>query len=283
MPDLLKARSTSLKRIFGFAFHLFDLIAYEVLYRFSPARKHWFFNGGYLPLDSDFIALREFEAEPHCAMMYHLVGRTLIKDLTPEPSRILDAGCGQGGGLIYLSHLFPAASFTGTERSLAAVALARRRVAPQLAADIRRGSSSGLAFADESFDLVISVGAPTYFGLTLFICEAARVVRNGGLISFSGGYRQGDHATIEREIRQAAQDAGLEFVSYHDITPHTFASLKADLPRREAELAKVPWPFSLYAVKWADMPGSVEYTEYETGLRADFAAVLRKPSGKRLA
>ncbi len=284
MPDLLRARSTFVKRIFfGFAFHLFDLIAYEVLYRYSPARKHWFFNGGYLPLDKDFIAVPQFEAEPHCAMMYHLVGRTQIRDLPHRASCILDAGCGQGGGLIYLSRLFPGASLTGTERSPAAVALARRRTTALLAADIRRGTSSGLAFDDESFDLLISVGAPTYFGLTLFVAEAARVVKSAGLISFSGGYRQGDHAQIEGEIRAAAQKAGLEFVSYRDITAHTFASLKADLPRREAELAKVPWPFSLYAVKWADMPGSAEYEEYETGLRADFAAVLRKPTDRHLS
>ncbi len=45
------------------------------------------------------------------------------------------------------------------------------------------------AFADASFDLVISVGAPTYFGLTLFVTEAARVVTPGGIISLSGGYR----------------------------------------------------------------------------------------------
>ena len=277
MPDLLRARQSFVKRMFGFGFHLFDLVAYEVLYRLSPARKHWFFNGGYLPLDPDYVSYPEFAGEDHCAMMYHQAGHTQIKDLDPQPKDILDVGCGQGGGIVYLSRLFPGASMTGTERSRSAVALARRRTAPFVPANIQKGHSNRLAFADRSFDLLISVGAPTYFGLTLFVSEAARVVKDGGIISLSGGYRQGDHAQIADELRQAAADNGLDFISYRDITPHTFASLKADIPRREKELAKVPWPFSLYAVKWADMPGSTEYNEYEHGLRADFAAVMRKP------
>lgn len=278
MPDLLRAHSSFPKRLFGFAFHLFDLVAYEVLYRLSPARKFWFFNGGYLPLDPDYTSMPEFEGEDHSAMMYHQAGHTQIAALDPAPKKILDVGCGQGGGMVYLSRLFPKASLTGTERSLSAVALAKRRTAPLIEADIRQGKSNGLAFPDDSFDLLISVGAPTYFGLTLFVNEAARVVEPGGIISLSGGYRQGDHAKIEAELREAAAANGLEFISYRDITPHTFASLKADIPRREKALAKVPWPFSLYAVKWADMPGSTEYEEYETGLRADFAAVMRKPA-----
>jgi|GEM_PF-1602413 len=277
MPDLLRAQSTLFKRVFGFGFHLFDLIAYEVLYRLSPARKHWFFNGGYLPHDPDFVDHPEFAGEAHCAMMYHQAGHTQIKGLCLNPKDILDIGCGQGGGLVYLSRLFPNATLTGTERSLSAVALARKRTAPLIKADIQRGKTTRLAFEANSFGLLISVGAPTYFGLTTFVEETAKVLRPGGVVSLSGGYRQGSHAKIEAELRLAAQNFGLEFVSYKDITPNTFASLKADLPRREIELSKVPWPFSLYAVKWADMPGSREYEEYETGLRADFAAVLKKP------
>lgn len=280
MPDLLRARTSIPRRVFALAFRLFDLVAYEVLYRLSPARKHWFFNGGYLPLDPDYIAQPEFRGEDHCAMMYHQAGHTQISALSPAPRDILDVGCGQGGGIVYLSRLFPGARLTGTERSRAAVALARRRTAPFVAADIRRGQSGGIDLPDRSFDLVISVGAPTYFGLTRFVTEAGRVLRPGGIISLSGGYRQGDHAAIEAELRAAASKAGLDFVSYRDITRHTFASLKADIPRRAAELAKVPWPFSLYAVRWADMPGSPEYMEYDTGLRADFAAVLRKPQSR---
>ncbi|MAM62866.1 class I SAM-dependent methyltransferase [Maritimibacter sp. UBA3975] len=278
MPDLLRAHDSFGKRVFGFAFHMFDLAAYEVLYRLSPARRMWFFNGGYLPVDPDFTSYPEFAGEDHSAMMYHQAGHTMVKDYDPAPKSILDVGCGQGGGMVYLSRLYPEAKLTGTERSAAAVRLAKRRTRPHIDATIERGISGGLAYGDASFDMIVSVGAPTYFGLTLFIEETGRVVKPGGIISFSGGYRQGDHDHVEGEIREAAAREGLEMLSYRDITPHTFASLKADIPRRKAALKRVPWPFSLYAHRWADMPGSPEYDEYEKGLRTDFAAVLRKPA-----
>lgn len=278
MPDLLRAHDSFAKRAFGFAFHLFDLAAYEVLYRLSPARKMWFFNGGYLPIDDDFVSLPEFAGEDHSAMMYHQAAHTMVKDYAPNPATILDAGCGQGGGMVYMQRLYPKAKLTGTERAMGAVRLAKRRTRGLIDATITQGVSGGLGFPDNSFDMVVSVGAPTYFGLTLFVEEAGRVVNPGGLISISGGYRQGDHAAVEAELREAAEREGLEFLAYKDITPHTFASLKADIPRREKVIAKVPWPFSAYAYRWADMPGSPEYEEYEQGKRADFAAVIRKPA-----
>ena len=279
MPDLLKAKPTPWRNALSLGFHLFDLAAYAFLYRLSPARRLRFFNGGYLPLAPDLLNTPETKTEAANAMMYHLVARTLVGNLVPAPETILDVGCGQGGGILYLGSLFPKARITGTDRNRAAVALANKAFQAQDRLSAVKATGTRLNFADESVDFVLSVGAPTYFGLAQYVREAARVVKDGGTVSFSAGYRQGDHRQIEDEIRKAAADSGLEFVCYKDITPNTFASLKADIPRRVALLRRVPWPFRLYGEKWADLPGSAEYEEYETGKRADFAAVLRKASG----
>jgi len=276
MPDLIRVRKNPARRIGAWAFHLFDLAAYEFLYRLSPARKLKFFNGGYLPLAADMADMSGFPGEEPSVMMYHLVARTLPGDLNPPPAKILDVGCGQGGGLSYLSLLFPEAALTGTERNGTAARLARRLYAQNPKLRFVKATGDRIAFPDRSFDMVISVGAPTYFGLPRFVEQAGRVLAPGGVLSFSGGYRQGSHAEIERELRQSARDQGLEFLAYRDITPNTFQSLKADIPRRLALLKKVPWPFRLYGNKWADLPGSAEYEEYETGKRADFAALMRK-------
>lgn len=255
--------------------HLFDLAAYEFLYRLSPARSNKFFNGGFLPLAPDFRALPEFEDEQHCAMMYHFVAQTHVEDLNLQPQNVLDVGCGQGGGMYYMTALFPDANFTGTDRNATVVRLARRNLAERQNVKLARGSGTELNFPAKSFDLVLSVGAPTYFPLTKYISEAARILAPGGTISFSAGYRQHEHHLIEAEVKQSALENNLEFVRYTDITPNTFASLKADIPRRVELVNRVPWPFRLYGHKWADLPGSVEYQEYEEGSRADFAVVLQ--------
>lgn len=276
MPDLVRIRQSDAPAPVRLALHLFDLAAYEVLYRFSPVRRKRFFNGGYLPLDPDLHRLPQLAGEEPAAMMYHLLLQTMVADLSPAPSVILDVGCGQGGGLLYAHALFPQATLLGTDRNGTVTRMARRALAATGRANLVKGGGDRIAFGDDAADFVISVGAPTYFGLARYVAEAARVCRSGGIIAFSGGYRQGDHRETEAELRAAANASGLVFHSYADITPHTFAALQDDIPRRAADLARVPWPFRAYGWKWADMPGSAEYKEYATGLRADFACVLRK-------
>lgn len=277
MPDLVRIRQSKAPYIVRLALLGFDLAAYEILYRFSPVRRKKFFNGGYLPLAPDLARLPQLAGEEASAMMYHILLRDFVQDLSVQPAAILDVGCGQGGGLIYAHHLFPEARLMGTDRNATVTRMASRALASCKDAEFRQGAGDRIIFGDDCADLVISVGAPTYFGLPTFVAEAARCCRKGGVIAFSGGYRQGDHKAVEAEIRQAAAASGLDFRMYRDITPNTFAALKADIPAREAELARVPWPFSWYGRKWADMPGSAEYEEYETGQRTDFAVVLTKP------
>jgi SAM-dependent methyltransferase len=277
MPDLVRIRQSTAPAPVRLALYLFDLAAYEVLYRFSPVRRKRFFNGGYLPLATDLYHLPQLAGEDPAAMMYHLLLRTMVADLSPDPATILDVGCGQGGGLIYAHAVFPNARLLGTDRNGTVTRMARRALAPTECATFAKGGGDSIAFPDHAADFVVSVGAPTYFGLPRYVAEAARVCRPGGTIAFSGGYRQGDHAVIETELRTAARANGLIFHRYANITPNTFAALQADIPHRAAELARVPWPFRAYGWKWADMPGSAEYEEYATGRRADFACVLSKP------
>jgi SAM-dependent methyltransferase len=278
MPDLLKSHTGPWRKLMGLGFHLFDLAAYEFLYRLSPARNLRFFNSGYLPLADDLLIEVAPKNEAPSAMMYHLVARTLIGKCDPEPTIILDVGCGQGGGILYLSRLFPSAQITGTDRNRSVVKLANKAFLNRVQLKAKVAIGTNLGFKDDSMDLVLSVGAPTYFGLKKFVAEAARVVSPGGTVAFSAGYRQGNHRQIETEIRTAAKKYGLDFLCYKNITPNTFASLRADIPRREKLLKRVPWPFRLYGNKWADLPGSAEYDEYETGKRADFAVVLKAPN-----
>jgi SAM-dependent methyltransferase len=277
LPDLVRIRHSAVPAPLRLALHLFDLAAYEVLYRFSPVSRKMFFNGGYLPLAPDMLHLPALKGEEAAAMMYHLLLHRMVADLAPQPQVILDVGCGQGGGLLYAQALYPKARLFGTDRNGTATRKAARAVAGNPGSRLVKGHDDDIRFETACADFVISVGAPTYFGLTRFVCEAARVCRPGGIIAFSGGYRQGDHAVIEAELREAAAANGLDFYCYRNITPHTFAALQNDIPRREAELARVPWPFRIYGRKWADMPGSAEYDEYATGRRADFSCVLRKP------
>lgn len=253
------------------------MAAYEVLYLISPARRELFFNGGYLPLSDDFRGGEEFAEEAHCAMMYHFVARSALDGLRIAPQSVLDVGCGQGGGLRYLAGVYPDATLTGTDRSAGAVLRARRNLADLGRVGVVRTPAAGTGIVGGGHDLIVGVGSPTYVGLARFVAEARHHLAPGGVVSIAGGFRRGDHARIRTEITEEAAAAGLVLHAYHDISAHTFAALKADIPRRERAIARVPWPLRGLARRWSDMPGSREYQEYENGLRADFAAVLHWP------
>ena len=274
MADFADKISSPVRNAGNLAFHLFDVLAYEALYRLSPARNNMFFNAGYLPLADDFLHLPEFAGEEHSAMMYHFISKTLLPDPDFQPARVLDIGCGQGGGVAYLSRLYPNCKITGIDRSASVIKRAIRNNAGNSRVCFQKTTGIHLPFEDGSFDFIVGVESPAYFGLSNYIIETARILSPGGIIAFSGGYRNGDHGKIKAEICETAKSCNLNKTIYQDITPNTFASLKADIPRRAKLLKRVPWPFRLKGNNWAKMPGSIEYEEYETGKRADFAAIL---------
>lgn len=274
MPDFLRWIRNRRNLLSELGFDVFDRIAYEFLYLVSPSRSDLFFNGGYLPFDRDFRTGLVSASEAHCAMMYHFVAKTHVGQSDDPPAHVLDVGCGQGGGMLYLAHLFPKARVVGTDRSLAAVQRARQTLKGCEQTEVIWQSG----FCPGPFDLVVGVGTPTYIGLPQFLEQCARVLSPGGIVSISGGYRKGSHDAVRHRLRHGANLVGLTLESYRDITPNTYAALEADIPRREAALERVPWPFRGFGRRWADLPGSKEYDEYRAGSRVDFAAVLRSGS-----
>ena len=96
-----------------------------------------------------------------------------VRDL---PERILDVGCGEGDGVLFLAREFPAARVRGVDPSEEAVSAAVGRVGldPEGRVAFKRGGPRRLPYPDGFFDLVaLSSGRPRPR-------ELARVLRPGG-------------------------------------------------------------------------------------------------------
>jgi len=107
--------------------------------------------------------------------MRHIAARLLRGLPLPRPAQILDAGCGTGGGLKWLSAFGTTA---GVDMHPLAVQYARR-ISPQLA----RASVERLPFAAETFDLVTSFEVLYHLAVSddeRALGEFARVLRPGG-------------------------------------------------------------------------------------------------------
>ena len=94
----------------------------------------------------------------------------------PAHARILDAGCGSGRNMLELARL---GSVTGVELSETSVALARARAAGEVVA----GSVLEMPFADDSFDLAVSLDVIEHLEDDLgALRELRRTVAPGGAL-----------------------------------------------------------------------------------------------------
>ncbi|MGE2721074.1 phthiotriol/phenolphthiotriol dimycocerosates methyltransferase [Mycolicibacterium celeriflavum] len=94
--------------------------------------------------------------------------------------RVLEVGCGHGGGASYLARTMAPASYVGLDVNAAGVEFCRRRhQVPGL--EFVHGDAEDLPFPAESFDVVINVeSAHCYEHFDRFLAEVARVLRPGG-------------------------------------------------------------------------------------------------------
>ena len=108
--------------------------------------------------------------------------------------RILDAGCGTGGTLTWLSRLAPSAAVVGIDYSPLALAFCRRR-----GGGLAQASVTHLPFADGSFDVVVCADViqhlPRDGSDGVAVREFHRMLRPGGALFLRTNVRPGRYAT----------------------------------------------------------------------------------------
>jgi fatty-acid O-methyltransferase len=173
---------------------------YPYFSRRSGAEDALFFNVGYeedppmaLPLEASDEAYRP------CIQLYH---RTATQaDLSGK--RVLEVGCGHGGGASYLMRTLHPASYTGLDLNPAGIAFCQKR--HNLAGlDFVQGNAENLPFADQSFDAVINIESSVFYPrFSRFLAEVARVLRPGGHFLYADFRLPYKVATWEAELANA--------------------------------------------------------------------------------
>src|ERR1700757_4421321 len=99
--------------------------------------------------------------------------------------RVLEVGCGHGGGASYLMRTAGPASYTGLDLNPAGIAFCRKRHnLPGL--EFVQGDAENLPFPDQSFDAVINIeSSHCYPRFPRFLAEVARVLRPGGHLLYA--------------------------------------------------------------------------------------------------
>jgi ubiquinone/menaquinone biosynthesis C-methylase UbiE len=110
---------------------------------------------------------------------------TAVLRVPGRPERILEIGCGDGDGVLFLAREFPSARVRGFDRSAEAIrtAVARVGLDPEGRVAFKHGNPRSLPYPDGFFDLVVQSGG------SLRVSEAARVLRPGGHLLLIGRWR----------------------------------------------------------------------------------------------
>lgn len=114
--------------------------------------------------------------------LQHVVGTVLRSELGGErPRKILDAGCGTGGGMALLARAFPESLVVGTDVALPAI----YHSAGRKAGPIVYGSVNCLPFKTGAFDVVLLIDVLNVAGVDdgMALREAWRLLRPGGLLA----------------------------------------------------------------------------------------------------
>lgn len=151
--------------------------------------------------------------EPHrfCIQLYHRTA-TQADDLSGK--RVLEVGCGHGGGASYLMRSLRPASYTGLDLNPAGIAYCRKwHNLPGL--EFVQGDAENLPFDDQSFDAVINVESSLHYPrFPRFLAEVARVLRPGGHFLYTDLRSQ----NLVADWEAALADAPLRVISQRDIT-----------------------------------------------------------------
>jgi cyclopropane fatty-acyl-phospholipid synthase-like methyltransferase len=103
----------------------------------------------------------------------------LLALVPSKQGRILDVGCGVGGSTRHLTRYYSSERVHAINISAAQLEACRERVP---GAHLYLMAAEQMAFADQSFETVISVEAACHFQRDRFLTEAWRVLRPGGAL-----------------------------------------------------------------------------------------------------
>ncbi|ORW53721.1 fatty-acid O-methyltransferase Mtf2 [Mycolicibacterium peregrinum] len=131
-----------------------------------------------------------------------------------QGKRVLEVGCGHGGGASYLARTLHPATYTGLDLNPSAIAFCQKRHKLK-DLDFVQGTAEDLPFADNTFDALINVeSSHLYPQFERFLTEVSRVLRPGGYFLYTDARLLGDIPAWE----EALADAPLRLVSQRTIS-----------------------------------------------------------------
>lgn len=256
----------------------FRQLFYDLLARFTRDQRDWgLMNFGFaFPDGSKSLALTPTEdSERYGLQMYYKV----VGDISLENKKVLEVGCGRGGGAHFLARRFQPSHLVGVDLSKETIRFCQRTHAnPSL--EFRHGNAMDLSFPDESFDAVFNIeSSHCYPNKKKFFEEAYRVLRSGGSFHYA------DNINVRALSNRQSELLSAGFVIEHaeDISKGVLRALENDEERRRLLIQRlVPGPLRRIANHWAALPGDSIHSRLSAGQNQYWVYIATKASDPRV-
>ena len=171
------------------------------------------------------------EPNRYFIQLYH--GTATQVDLAGK--RVLEIGCGHGGGASYLTRTLHPSSYTGLDLNPSAISFCQKR--HQLAdLEFIQGNAEDLPFADNTFDAVVNVeSSHLYPQFSRFLTEVARVLVPGGHFLYTDARLHSDVPAWEQALAQAP----LRLHAQRDISADVVRGMEKSMDRWQYVIDRV--------------------------------------------
>jgi ubiquinone/menaquinone biosynthesis C-methylase UbiE len=190
---------------------------YNNVQKCTEKGKLKFLNLGYIDdNDNQFICSDVEFTETQCVQLYY----QLLKEVNLENKRVVEIGCGAGGGCEMISQNFKPKSTTGMDLSNRLIDSNIEKYKNQKIEFIQ-GSADSLPFAENSIDIIINLeSSHCYPSRFSFINEVKRTLKPNGLFCYADIMHNKDMAKMEKYIT-----SNFKVLIRRDISRHVILSL----------------------------------------------------------
>lgn len=205
-----------------------------------------FLNLGYLADDTQ---------EPTPLLVKQNLYQAVVSEVDLKGKKVLEIGCGRGGGANYLFERLQPAQYVGIDISENSIAFCKRtHQHPGL--EFQQADAQYLPFEDDSFDVVINVeSSHCYHDKNRFLNEVHRVLKPQGHFCYCDVMTR----KIEKKLRNHLEWM-FEVKNWENITPYTMNAIEKTAPSTRKSIKKATRGLKYFLRKmyygWAALPGS---------------------------
>jgi len=161
----------------------------------------------------------------------------VVEPIAIAGQRVLEVGCGRGGGASYLARYHHPSELIAIDFSDAAIEVCRRRHTAVANLVFAVGDAEQLPFAAESFDVVVNVESSHCYGnVESFFREVVRVLRPGGWFLFADARPKKKLPELATSL---AATEGWHLTETEDLTQDVIAALTVEDERKRRLIGEV--------------------------------------------